>query len=130
MRAILLILVGLATAAHAAGARADCRAMEYAEIKDTKSKELAETYCYYDAVAAIHRKSQDDFQAEMLGKLKNEDRLPVINQIDRMLKSTADETSAKIDICRQQQAKIETALKARSFRGNRKCSSDATDPKP
>lgn len=130
MRVIVLILVGLLTGATAISAGAECRPMEYAEIKDTRSKDLAETFCYYDAVAEIYKKSQAEFQTEMLGRLKDEDRMPVINQIDRMLKSSAAETSAKIDICRQQQAKIDTALKARSFKGNRKCSVSADAAKP
>jgi len=69
-----------------------CRPLEYAEIKDTPTKDLIKTYCYYERLGAnVH-----DFSMK------------------HPLNPAADGWRADFAECNAQQAKIATALKARS----------------
>jgi hypothetical protein len=68
-----------------------CRPLEYAEIRDTPSKELVETYCYYGA----------------LGKLAHDSAMA------NPLNSYAAQWRADFSECGDLQSKIATALKAK-----------------
>jgi hypothetical protein len=87
---IIFLICSLSMYAAIAEAGA-CRPLEYAEIKDTPSKELVNTYCYYGA----------------LGKLAHESAMA------NPLNSYAAQWRADFSECNDVQSKIATALKAK-----------------
>lgn len=97
--ALSLFLPLFACPAHAGA----CRPLEYAEIKDTPTRELVKTYCYY----------------EHLGKLSHEFSMKY------PLNPAADGWRADFSECNAQQRKIETALKARSAKVDLTCKTPA-----
>lgn len=116
-------LVSNATTAYAAS----CRPLEYAEIKDTTSKELIKTYCYYEGMAKIHQNARKTFNELFLQQIKTPGLTPGdLEDLKRSYLKTDAEHAADLSNCNDQLEKIGTALKAKRL-PSLKC--DAAGPK-
>jgi len=101
--------------------------LEYAEITDTASEELIETYCRYDGVARLHLDARTRSNKLFLQQINRPGATPeMLENLKRTyLKNDADQAAERRN-CTDQQGKIATALTARRLTAPQ-C--DATGPK-
>jgi hypothetical protein len=107
MKSLLLVVLLLFTFHLASVLARECRLLEeYAELKDTSSKDLIDTYCRYKALS--------DIEAETLNKLRELNEVtPQGVQRKSLDKSMADHRQT-ISECLEMQIKIRSALRNRS----------------
>ncbi len=111
IRAIVLACSLSASALAEAGT---CRPLEYAEIKDTRTKELVETYCYYGALAKIYDESRTASRELFLRQLQQTPTsVQILEDLKRGWERTTAEQTANVNECNDQRIKMITALKAR-----------------
>lgn len=104
----LLVLCGVLLFAEVAVA-GDCRQLDYAEIKDTPTAELTNTYCLYESLAKINYDGQMGLFA--LAKQYS----------SRVNQKQYDIYEANYQGCTDMAAKISAALKRRGIVGLPQC---------
>ena len=89
-----------------------CRVIEYTELKDTSSKDLARTYCRYNKLVKLHQEhiegTRDLYRDAPNSLLKN-------------LEKDIAEHTASLNECLDTQIKILSALRNRSEPANPSC---------